>query len=60
MKNVIRPFAIGRRGFLFSFTNSGAKASALYYSIIETCKAMNINSELYLHYLFANAASASS
>jgi transposase len=59
-ENAIRPFAIGRRGFLFSFTNSGAKASALYYSIIETCKAMNINSELYLHYLFANAASASS
>jgi transposase len=39
IENAIRPFAIGRKNWLFSDTVNGAKASAMYYSIIETAKA---------------------
>lgn len=39
VENSIRPFAIGRKNWLFSNSVSGAKASAMYYSIIETAKA---------------------
>ena len=35
----IRPFVIGRKNWLFSDTPSGADASALWYSLIETAKA---------------------
>lgn len=38
-ENAIRPLCIGRRNWLFSDTPKGAKASALYYSLIETAKA---------------------
>ena len=38
-ENAIRPFCIGRRNWLFSDTPKGAKASALYDSLIETAKA---------------------
>lgn len=38
-ENAIRPFVIGRKNSLFSYTVSGAKASANLYSLIETAKA---------------------
>ncbi|KRQ85772.1 Transposase IS66 family protein [Caloramator mitchellensis] len=34
----IKPFAIGRKNWLFSNTPQGARASAITYSIIETAK----------------------
>jgi hypothetical protein len=34
----IKPFVIGRKGWLFSNTPRGAKASATIYSIVETAK----------------------
>ncbi|HKM08792.1 MAG TPA: transposase domain-containing protein [Sphaerochaeta sp.] len=55
-ENCIRPFAISRKNFLFCITPQGAKASALYYSLVETCKAMDIDPQRYLTYLFSNAA----
>jgi len=42
IENVIRPFALGRKNWLFSGSPNGAKASATIYSLIETCKANNI------------------
>jgi transposase len=39
VENAVRPFAIGRKNWLFSNSVSGAKASAMFYSIIETAKA---------------------
>lgn len=42
LENVIRPFALGRKNWLFSGSPSGAKAGAILYSLIETCKANNI------------------
>ena len=38
----IRPFVIGRKNWLFSDTPSGADASALWYSLIETAKANGV------------------
>lgn len=43
IENAIRPFALGRKNWLFSGSPSGAKAGAILYSLIETCKANNID-----------------
>lgn len=43
IENHIRPFAVGRRNWLFADTVDGAKASAMVYSIIETAKANGLN-----------------
>ena len=50
-ERIIKPFVIGRKNWLFNKTTSGAKASATIYSIIETCKANNINSYKYMCYI---------
>lgn len=42
LENAIRPFALGRKNWMFSGSPSGAKAAAILYSLIETCKANNI------------------
>jgi transposase len=51
-ENSIRPFVIGRKNWLFSDTMAGAKASANLYSLIETCRANNIDPYRYLIDLF--------
>jgi transposase len=38
-ERAIRPFAIGRRAWLFCDTPAGAEASARLYSLVETAKA---------------------
>jgi len=52
VENAIRPFAVGRKNFLFAETVNGAKASAIAYSIIETAKANGLNPYQYLLFLF--------
>ena len=42
IENAIRPFALGRKNWLFAGNPSGAKAGAIFYSLIETCKAKKI------------------
>jgi len=42
LENAIRPFALGRKNWLFMGSPSGAKAGAILYSLIETCKANHI------------------
>ena len=42
IENAIRPFALGRKNWLFMGSPAGAKAGAIFYSLIETCKAHNI------------------
>ena len=37
VENAIRPFAVGRKNWLFSDSQSGANASANLYSVLETC-----------------------
>jgi len=55
----IKPFVIGRKNWLFNNTPKGAKASAVYYSLIvtakETAKENGMNPFEYLAWIFANA-----
>lgn len=51
-ENAIRPFVIGRKGWLFADTVGGATASANLYSLIETCKANAVEPYPYLINLF--------
>jgi len=51
-ENAIRPFVLGRKNWLFSDTPDGAKASAAFYSLIETAKANNLEPSSYLKYIF--------
>ena len=53
VENAIRPFAIGRKNWLFSDSQAGAKASANLYSLIETAKANRLNDYAYLKHVFA-------
>lgn len=41
-ENAIRPFVVGRKGWLFSDTQAGAHASATIYSLVQTAKANGI------------------
>jgi transposase len=52
IENAIRPFAIGRKNWLFSKTQAGARASANLYSLIETPKGHGIDSYAYLSHVF--------
>jgi transposase len=50
-ERAIRPFAQGRRAWLFCNTPNGAKASAVIYSIVETAKANGLHPYNYLSHL---------
>ena len=51
-ENSIRPFALGRKNWLFSATVNGAEASAVVFSIIETAMANGLKPFEYLKFLF--------
>jgi transposase len=51
-ENAIRPFVVGRKGWLFSDTVKGAIASANLFSIVETAKANGVEPHAYLSLLF--------
>lgn len=51
-ENAIRPFVVGRKGWMFSDTVPGAVASANLYSLVETAKANGIEPHAYLAHLF--------
>ena len=51
VENSIRPFALGRRNWLFKGSESGGRASSIIYSILLTCKANNIEPYAYLKYM---------
>jgi len=57
-ENAIRPFAVGRKGWLFSGSPRGAWASAFFFSIIETAKANGIAPDSYLRFLFSEVLKA--
>ena len=48
VENAIRPFVVGRKGWLFSDTPKGANASAIVYSLVESAKANDLNPYSYL------------
>ena len=47
-ENIARPYAIGRKNFLFHDTVKGARASSIIYSLVETAKLNNLNIYAYL------------
>ena len=53
-ENAIRPFAVGRKNWLFCDTVKGAESSAIVYTIVETAKANGQNPFEYLKCLFRN------
>ena len=48
----IKPFVVGRKNWLFSGSPTGANASALLFSLIETAKANDLNPYGYLKLIF--------
>lgn len=52
----IKPFIVGRKNWLFAGSPHGAKASCLFFSLIETAKANNINPYGYLKKIFDQVA----
>ena len=57
-ENAIRPFAVGRKNWLFADTPRGAKASATVYSLIETAKANGIEPFAYLNHVLQHIGNA--
>ncbi len=59
-ERAIRPFTIGRKNWLFCKSQTGAKASANLYSVIETAKANHLNFYDYLTLIFKELPNAQS
>lgn len=55
IENQIRPFALGRRNWLFTGTPESANKAALLYSLIQTCNMNNIVARRYLEYVINQA-----
>lgn len=51
IENYIRPFALGRKNWLFMGNPSGAKAAAVIYSLLVTCKVHLIEPYAYFKYV---------
>lgn len=51
-ENQIRPFAVGRKNWLFVGNEQSANKSALLYSLIQTCRLHGIDPRQYLEYVF--------
>ncbi len=47
-ENAIRPLALGRKAWLFADSPAGARASAVYFSLVETAKANGVEPYEYL------------
>ena len=57
-ENAIRPFAVGRRGWLFSSSPEGAKALATFFTLVESAKANGVEPYAYLQKVIGNIAAA--
>ncbi|EED31245.1 ISPsy5, transposase [gamma proteobacterium NOR5-3] len=57
-ENAIRPFAVGRKAWLFADTTRGAHASATMYSLIETAKANHLEPRSYLLHVLERIGAA--
>ena len=51
MENQIRPFALGRKNWLFTGTSDSANKAALLYSLIQTCRLNDIDPRKYFEYV---------
>jgi len=48
VENSIRPLALGRKNYLFAGSHESAQRSAMFYSLLGTCKLHNINPYVWL------------
>jgi transposase len=55
IENQIRPFALGRKNWMFIGNKDAADTAAFFYSIIQTCKLNNIECHKYLTYVLNQA-----
>ena len=55
IENQIRPFALGRRNWLFTGNPESANKAALLYSLIQTCHLHDIQARAYLEYVLNQA-----
>ena len=53
-ERMIKPFALGRKNWLFSGNENGAKASAIIYSLLETAKANELEPYSYFRYILTH------
>ena len=58
LENAIRPFAVGRKNWLFCQSMRGASASANLYSVVETAKANGLDPCAYLKHVFTHLPQA--
>ena len=57
-EQAIRPFAVGRRNWLFSDTQAGAHASAGIYSVVTTARANGLKTYEYLEWVLSEMPKA--
>lgn len=57
-ENAIRPFVVGRKAWLFSNSQKGARASGNLYSLVETAKACGLEPYAYLKEVFTQLPAA--
>jgi len=57
-ERLMKPFAVGRKNWLFAGNQQGARASANLLSLIETAKAHELNPYHYLRHLFTHLPAA--
>jgi len=53
MERAIKPFATGRKNWLFANSVNGANAAAVIYSLVETCKAHDVDPYRWLRHTLA-------
>lgn len=47
-ERAVHPLAIGRKNWLFVGSQEGGEAAGIIYSLVQTCRAININPRDYL------------
>jgi transposase len=55
----MRPVTVGRKAFLVVGSERAGHAVAIYYSVVESCKANKVNLLTYLTYVLSNARNRS-
>ena len=58
VENVIRPFVVGRKNWLFAASPAGAEANAVFYSLVETAKANGWSPYAYLNFMLEGLVEA--
>jgi len=59
VENAIRPFALGRKSWLFSDSVAGAESSAALYGLAETAQLNGLNPYAYFKWIFTQLPAAS-